>query len=406
MVGGRDYAVSPFNRATQARRQPGSTFKLFVYLAALKAGWKPDDTIENGPITAGKYRPQNYGGRYSRSITLEDAFAQSSNVAAVRIFQDVGSKAVIKTARDLGVSAPLPKGDPTLALGTTTMTLIDLTAAYAGFAGNDYPVEPRAFPADKPGLLGSLLGGHGLPGQVHADMERMLHRVVTIGTGRTAALGHPAHGKTGTTQDHRDALFVGYAGDLIAGVWVGNDDNAPLKGVTGGGLPARIWRDFMQQALGAPSTRTPQPNPSGPIQPQDIPDLRYIPFGDASLRIKDGRAIISTTINGRTVDLEVDMGAGALNPDRIGEQIERERQRQLEGSSGFWEGHGGMDGDTRGRDYEEQEWQLQQKDEDVRRQHKDELRRRQDELHWRQEEELYRQQDQELRRRDEGLWGY
>jgi penicillin-binding protein 1A len=150
MVGGRDYAASPFNRATQARRQPGSTFKLFVYLAALRAGWKPDDRIDNRAIVAGSYRPHNAGEAYSPTITLADAFARSSNVAAVRLFGAVGSDAVIRTARDLGVSAPLAAGDPSMALGSNAMTLVELTAAYAGIAGPRNPVTPGI------GVLSSL----------------------------------------------------------------------------------------------------------------------------------------------------------------------------------------------------------------------------------------------------------
>jgi penicillin-binding protein 1A len=159
MVGGRRYADSPFNRATQARRQPGSTFKLFVYLAALQQGWEPSDTIPNGPFQTGYYRPKNFAERYSDTITLEDAFARSSNVAAVRLFNKVGDQAVIRTARELGVTSPLASGDPSLALGTSTMTLLELTAAYAAVAADNYPVVPRAFPAEEESWVGWLFSG-------------------------------------------------------------------------------------------------------------------------------------------------------------------------------------------------------------------------------------------------------
>jgi len=145
MVGGKSYAKSPFNRVTQARRQPGSTFKMFVYLAALEAGWDPQDTIPNTPIEAGSYRPKNYGGNYSDEITLEEALSTSSNVAAVRLFNELGSERVIRTARSMGVTSTMPVGDPSLALGTSTMTLLELTGAYAGLAANEFPVKPYAF---------------------------------------------------------------------------------------------------------------------------------------------------------------------------------------------------------------------------------------------------------------------
>jgi penicillin-binding protein 1A len=319
MIGGRDYGASSFNRATQARRQPGSTFKLFVYLAALEQGWEPDDTISNRLIEQGSYRPRNYGERYSDTITLADAFAQSSNVAAVRLFGLVGDENVIAAARDLGVSSPIEEGDPSVALGTSTMTLMELTAAYAGIAGNSYPVEPTAFVAEQPNWLERLFDGKdSLDDGEHDDIERMLRRAVNRGTGRAAMLSAPNFGKTGTTQDHRDALFVGYAGGLVVGVWVGNDDNAPLPGTTGGGLPARIWRDFMQQALGdrgAPSPVRPSPDPSGPVEPLDVPELGDIPLGEgANLRIGEGGATISGEIEGVPVDLRIDRNGVRIDP--------------------------------------------------------------------------------------------
>ncbi|MFC0205866.1 transglycosylase domain-containing protein [Novosphingobium soli] len=310
MVGGRDYAASPFNRVTQARRQPGSTFKLFVYLAALKAGMEPDDTIANTPIETGSYRPQNAGGAYSPTITLEDAFARSSNVAAVRLFSQVGDEAVIDMARRLGVSSPLPTGDPSLALGTASMTLLELTAAYAGVAANSFPVVPRAFPVPEAGWFDWLLDGkRSLSSSDHEAIEQMLRATINNGTGRGAMLRGPNFGKTGTSQENRDALFVGYSGDLVVGVWVGNDDNSPLRGISGGTVPARIWRDFMRDALGerrAPPVRK-AADPQGPVQPLDVPEIGDIPVGaDSHIRIEDGQAVISTRVEGVPLDLRVD----------------------------------------------------------------------------------------------------
>ncbi|MBI1403638.1 MAG: penicillin-binding protein [Porphyrobacter sp.] len=315
MVGGRDYAKSPFNRVTQARRQPGSTFKTFVYLTALENGWEPDDTIPNTEITQGSYRPKNAAGRYSDQITLEDAFARSSNVAAVRLFQAVGSEKVIRTARKLGITAPMTEGDPSLALGTSAMTLMELTAAYAGIAANDFPVEPHPFPRGEQSWWEWLTTpSDSFSGRTHEDIETMLRAAINRGTGRNAVLPIANYGKTGTTQDYRDALFVGYAGDLVVGVWVGKDDNTPMKGVTGGSTPARIWRDFMRGALkleSAPAARpSASPDPEGPVQPLDIEEGAAIPVGQngASLRIDGG----GVTLSPDGVPVEVRIGEDGL----------------------------------------------------------------------------------------------
>jgi penicillin-binding protein 1A len=250
MVGGRDYKKSSFNRATQARRQPGSAFKLFVYLAALRSGMTPDSTVEDKPIDFAGWKPKNDDHRYLGEITLRRAFARSSNVAAARLTQQVGVKAVIKAARDLGISTPLPN-EATISLGTATVSLLELTAAYAAVADGRYPVRPHGV-TDKreAGWLETFTGGQRrMDGDVERDMKLLLDSSLNRGTGMEAALSVPAWGKTGTTQDGRDALFVGWAKDLVVGVWVGNDDNTPNPGLHGGGVPARIWRDFMGQAL-------------------------------------------------------------------------------------------------------------------------------------------------------------
>lgn len=326
MIGGKDYEKSPFNRATQARRQPGSTFKLFVYLAALENGWEPDDTISNMPFETGSYRPVNASGNYSESITLEDAFARSSNVAAVRLLNEVGSDKVIDVARRLGVTSPMTEGDPSLALGTSSMTLLELTAAYAGVAANSFPVKARPVAGDEPGWFDWLLGSQeSLSSSRHEAMERLLRSAVNRGTGRAAMLNAPNFGKTGTSQDNRDALFVGYAGGLVVGVWIGNDDNTPLAGIHGGGLPARIWRDFMREALGerAPArpAATPTPDPSGPVQPLDLPDMPEIPpvviSGEGGRVSVDGNgATISTSVGGRPLDVRLDGSGVRVEPGR------------------------------------------------------------------------------------------
>jgi penicillin-binding protein 1A len=257
MLGGRDYGRSPFNRATQARRQPGSTFKLFVYLAALRSGMTPDTLVSDRPIETGSYRPRNSDGTYRGDIPLREAFAVSSNVAAVRLAQQVGLPAVIRAARDLGITARLPDDDPSIALGTADVSLIEMTAAYAAVASGRYPVRPHgeAERGDDYGVIGRIVGGlvgserGGRGDAAFDDLRDMLNYAATNGTGRAAALRVETFGKTGTTQDYRDALFIGFAGDLVVGVWVGNDDNSPMPRVSGGGIPARLWRNFMTRAL-------------------------------------------------------------------------------------------------------------------------------------------------------------
>ena len=250
MVGGKNYAKSSFNRAVQARRQPGSTFKLFVYLAAFRAGMTPEDMIDDTPITTGSYRPANHGGKYRGRISLRQAFAASSNVAAVRLTQKVGVDNVIKVARDLGVTAPLTE-DLSLALGTSEIPLIELAEAYAAVAAGSYPVLAHGLPPEERGWFERLMARQRAFDDDELAMIRdLLSSAANRGTGSAAALRTSTFGKTGTTQDSRDAIFVGYAGGLVTAVWIGNDDNSPLPGgAAGGGVPARIWRNFMSGAI-------------------------------------------------------------------------------------------------------------------------------------------------------------
>ncbi len=253
MVGGRSYPESQFNRVTQARRQPGSAFKLFVYLAALEAGLEPDDVLRDEPVQVGDWRPRNYSGRHEGAVTLRQALARSINSVAVKVSERVGRQRVIAAARRLGLSGPL-EPHPSLALGAAEVSLIELASAYAALANGGYGVWPHGITEirDRAGRV--LYRRHGSgpgrviePGQV-AALNDMLAAVLSEGTGKAARLERPAAGKTGTSQDFRDAWFVGYTADLVAGVWVGNDDGAPMTRVTGGGLPARLWRAFMSEA--------------------------------------------------------------------------------------------------------------------------------------------------------------
>jgi len=250
MVGGRSHADSQFNRAVQARRQPGSSFKLFVYLAALRGGLKTSSTVVDRPISIGDYQPENFTHRYRGAMSVSRAFSSSINTVAVQLSEAVGRKPVIDVARDLGITTPL-KPQPSLALGAFEVNLLELTSAYAAVAAGAYPVKPWAITGfdnkdaynSPPGEAGEWLL------EVQGDMLTLLNGTVDHGTGRRARLPIRAYGKTGTSSDYRDAWFVGFAGNLVVGVWVGNDDFTPMKRVTGGGLPAEIWVRFMRKAI-------------------------------------------------------------------------------------------------------------------------------------------------------------
>ena len=264
MVGGRSYKESPFNRATQARRQPGSAFKLFVYLAALRAGYRPGDLIEDSPITIDGWSPANVDGVYRGPISLREAFLRSSNAAAVRLSERVGRQNVLRAARELGITSPLPDS-PSVALGTAGVSLLELTSAYAAIASGRYPVEARGLPLDQPeeGIASFFARSGSLDRERDwGPMLDLLWAAANEGTGRRAALGVPTFGKTGTTQNNRDALFVGFAGNLVVGVWIGRDDDKSLGGMTGGTAPARLWRNFMASALAVDGRR-------GPVLPRD-----------------------------------------------------------------------------------------------------------------------------------------
>ena len=265
MVGGTSYKDSPFNRATQARRQPGSAFKLFVYLAALRSGWTPDSMIEDEPITIDGWTPVNNDRVYRGRMTLREAFARSSNAATVRLSEAVGRDNVIRAARDLGISTPLPD-KPSLALGTAGVSLLELTAAYAAVSSGRYPIVARGLPENQePEGISAFFrrGGAFDRRRDWVPMLDLLFAAANNGTGRRAALAVPTFGKTGTTQENRDALFIGFAGDLVVGVWVGRDDNKSLGKISGGTVPARIWRDFMVSALAIDRRR-------GPDLPQEF----------------------------------------------------------------------------------------------------------------------------------------
>jgi len=256
MVGGANYAKSKFNRAVQAKRQPGSAFKPVVFLAGFEAGLTPDTVMRDEPLTIDDWSPRNFKNEYLGDITLTDAMTRSINTVAVKVSERAGRKRVKDMARQLGVTADLTD-EPSLALGVSEVSLLEMTAAYGPFATGGLGVWPYAISEIQDSVGRPLYvrsgGGPGrvIPSGYAGAMNGMLSNVIASpnGTGKNARLKRPSAGKTGTSQGYRDAWFIGYTPDLIAGVWMGNDNGRPMQSVTGGTLPARLWRDFANAAL-------------------------------------------------------------------------------------------------------------------------------------------------------------
>jgi 1A family penicillin-binding protein len=302
LVGGRDYTQNQFNRAVQAHRQPGSLFKIFVYLAAFNAGYTPDSVVVDQPVTIGDWQPKNYESGYRGPVTLRTAFAQSINTVAVQLTQAVGVERVIDIARSLGVHTELP-AVPSLALGSAEVTLLDMTAAMDAIAVDSKAIEPYTIRRIRTGSRALLYTRPDTvverPDWNRNALVQLLEGVVTNGTGRAARLDRRAAGKTGTTQDYRDAWYVGFTSDIVVGVWVGNDDDSPTESVVGGDLPAKIWHDYVEEAeqilstpiAAAPHPAAPQPGPTAtPAQPPTV--LRGVPkvADTATLVFPDGVA--------------------------------------------------------------------------------------------------------------------
>jgi penicillin-binding protein 1A len=287
LVGGKNYGESQFNRAVAAKRQPGSAFKPFVYLTALERGMTPDTVREDKPIALKGWKPENYSRDYHGPVTLTQALAHSLNTVSVRLTLEVGPSAVARTAYRLGIASKLD-ANPSLALGTSEVSLIELTGAYAPFANGGNAIAPHVVERVR-SHAGKILFARKPqnPGRIVepryvAMMNAMMRETLVSGTAQKAQLpGWPAAGKTGTSQDFRDAWFIGYTGHLVTGVWVGNDDSSPTKKATGGGLPVDIWSRFMRVAhqgvavaalpglTGAPSFASAMPNAALPGAPAD-----------------------------------------------------------------------------------------------------------------------------------------
>lgn len=249
-AGGKDYTKSQYDRVTQSQRPSGSAFKPIIYTAAIEKGYSPNDMIEDMPVKIGNWTPRNYGNKYRGKIPLYTALMISSNVCAARLMDEIGVRPVIQLARVMGITTPIPY-DYTIALGSHSVKLFEMTRAFGVFANGGYKVEPYAIERVE-SSRGTILfeakkarTSKVLNINTAATMTAIMKTVITSGTGRAANIGKPAAGKTGTTDDSKDAYFIGFTPDVVTGVWVGNDDNSQMGGVTGGTIPALIWKDIM-----------------------------------------------------------------------------------------------------------------------------------------------------------------
>jgi penicillin-binding protein 1A len=335
MVGGRDYNDSQFNRVTQAKRQPGSLFKVFVYLAALERGYTPQTVMIDRPVQIGDWEPENYGGRYHGSVTLHTAFAKSINSVAVQLADEVGIRSVIEVAKKLGIRSNLP-AVPSLALGSAEVNLLEMTSAFAAIAADVESVEAYSVRSIQRGdqtlhTRAAPIRPSSADPAAREAMIDLLMAVVREGTGKAARIPGPAAGKTGTTQDYRDAWFIGFTPEFVVGVWVGNDDNKPTNGVTGGSLPATIWREFVtqaavQQVVPATSSLHTTPRVGASIEAIDpVPDQEP-PSNARTIR---GKAFVLDTgtleIQGQIVRLFGVEGMSGRIARRLGRLLRRQK---------------------------------------------------------------------------------
>lgn len=349
LVGGKDYQVSQFNRATQAQRQPGSTFKTFVYLTALADGYSPGTVISDRPVDIDGYAPENFGGRFYGDVQMATAFAKSMNAATVRLAMDTGLGNVVKTARLLGIDAELSE-TPSVALGASGVSLLDLTAAYGAIATGRAPFETHFVSGITAGneqtyypfkwKTPQMTGRTAQLMNARADMAAMLRAVVTDGTGKAVADVPGAVGKTGTSQNFRDALFVGWNDALIVGVWVGNDDNSPMDEVTGGSIPAEIWSDFLTAAQGMdvsiPQVAEPRavepeavapgtPDPAASGAQAVVAAVRSEP-GEAEAVARDDRSELEIALGAALSRMENDGRVRGKDIEELRRTVERELQ--------------------------------------------------------------------------------
>ena len=284
-AGGKDYTKSQYDRVTQSSRPSGSAFKPFIYTAAIEKGYSPNDMIDDLPFRAGDWTPKNYGNKYRGPIPLYTALMVSSNVCTARLMEAVGVRAVIQLARVMGITTPIPY-DYTISLGSNSVKLFEMTRAYGVFANGGFKVEPFAIERIE-SSRGTILyeakkarSSKVLNLNTAATMTAIMKTVITNGTGRAANIGKPAAGKTGTTDDSKDAYFIGFTPDVVTGVWVGNDDNSQMGGITGGTVPALIWKDVMSVAT-APYGNSDFEYPEVILNPFKASGVSIIPQSEA-----------------------------------------------------------------------------------------------------------------------------
>ena len=284
-AGGKDYTKSQYDRVTQSARPSGSAFKPFIYTAAIEKGYSPNDMIDDLPFKAGGWTPRNYGNKYRGPIPLYTALMVSSNVCTARLMDAIGVRPVIQLARVMGITTPIPY-DYTISLGSNSVKLFEMTRAYGVFANGGFKVEPFAIERVE-SSRGTVLyeakkarTSKVLNINTAATMTAIMKTVITNGTGRAANIGKPAAGKTGTTDDSKDAYFIGFTPDVVTGVWVGNDDNSKMGGITGGTVPALIWKDVMLVAT-EPYGNSDFEYPEVILNPFKAPGVSIIPQSEA-----------------------------------------------------------------------------------------------------------------------------
>ncbi|MBE7712256.1 MAG: PBP1A family penicillin-binding protein [Cyanobacteria bacterium SIG26] len=309
-AGGKNYGETQYDRV-QSIRPPGSAFKPIVYAAALEKGVTPNDMILDAPVTIGNWSPRNYGNKYRGKIPVYKALMVSSNVCAARVIKEVGIRPVIQLARVLGITTPL-EYDYTISLGSNGVKLFEFVRAYGAFANGGYVVQPYAIERieDSRGRVlyraGKTKSTHQLSLKTAAEMTAMLKTVIQSGTGVAANIGKPAAGKTGTTDDYKDAYFVGYTPEIVTGVWVGDDNNKKMGGLTGGTVPAKIWKDIMTVATKS-STKT----------EFDYPAIELVDYGKDARLIGDDEQEDEQTTEGEVLDGEVVIPVGG--PATVGD---------------------------------------------------------------------------------------
>ncbi len=339
MVGGTDYVTSNYNRAVNAVRQPGSSWKLFVYLAALEAGYKPDDSVVDEPVTIEGWSPRNSGGSYAGEIDVRTAFAYSKNTVAAQLGNEVGFGTVAAMARRFGITTPVATV-PSMVLGTSEVRLIDMTRAFASVAAKGRSIEPYGI-VKVTGADGELLyrrkPGEGellVPQYVAAGITDLLQTAVATGTGKAAQIGRPVAGKTGTTSSNKDGYFVGFSSGLTTGVWMGRDDSRAVGGLQGGTAPARAFAAFMRRAVQSrPVERfdTDLKLPEWQLEPDDEammgnPDDYYFVDDDGNLIEPDSSDVLPPPRSYQEPPVNVRRGNGeqvppAANEDFIGRAI-------------------------------------------------------------------------------------